>query len=229
MATTLYVEGSETVSVTEWSLTTDSAGPDVDTTDGLFQCFLDLSALASADEYVFKVYEKVQSASTQRLIYSSNINWLNHAPIFVSPPFLLLYGWDMTLDRVSGADAAITWSIRRQSPTITVTEVSETVGGTEWSFVTDSAGPDTATDDLIGQCFLDLNALTGTDEFSVKIYEKVQVADTQRVVWQKSLIGPQNPPVLVFPCLDFMNGWDLTVDKIAGTDRAIDGSIRKVA
>ena len=104
---------------------------------------------------------------------------------------------------------------------------SETVSTTEWSLTTDSAGPDTETSDGFFQLFLDLSALAAGDEFVVKIYEKTQAGDTQRVVYQASYVGPQSPPIAVFPGLILMHGWDMTIDKVAGTDRAITWSIRK--
>lgn len=112
MAISQAFSGTETVSTTEHSLTTDTAGPDVDTTDGIFQCFLDLNALAAGDIFVFKVYEKVLSSSTQRLCYEATFNGVQGNPIWVSPSLILLHGWDMTLDKISGTDRSIDWSIR---------------------------------------------------------------------------------------------------------------------
>ena len=113
MAITEGFAGSETVSTTEWSLTTDTAGPDVDTTDGVFQCFLDLSALLAGDEFQFRVYEKVQAADTQRVVYETRFIGVQSPPIYVTPALVLLHGWDMTLDKIAGTDRAITWSIRK--------------------------------------------------------------------------------------------------------------------
>src|SRR3990167_1874949 len=107
MAITELYAVSETVSTTEWSLTTDSAGPDADTTDGVFQCFLDLSALLKADLYRFKVYEKVQSGATQRVVFSADFANAQSEPIWVSPSLILMHGWDMCLVKVSGTDRAI--------------------------------------------------------------------------------------------------------------------------
>ena len=47
-------EGSETVSTTEWSMTTDTAGPDTEISDGVFQAFVDLAALAAGDGFEFR-------------------------------------------------------------------------------------------------------------------------------------------------------------------------------
>ena len=112
MAISEAYAGSETVGTTEHSLTTDTAGPDVDTNDGVYQCFLDLNALAKGDVFEFKVYEKVGAASTQRVVYSVRFANAQTEPIWVSPSLILLHGWDMTLDKISGTDRAIDWSIR---------------------------------------------------------------------------------------------------------------------
>ena len=112
MAISELYSGSETVSTTEHSLTTDTAGPDVDTTDGIFQCFLDLSALAAGDQFVLNLYEKVTSGGTQRLVESWYFTGVQGSPNFVTPAMILLHGWDFTLDKLAGTDRAITWSIR---------------------------------------------------------------------------------------------------------------------
>lgn len=117
MAIAEYAAGSETVTTTEHSLSTDTAGPDTQTDDGIYQCFLDLNALALGDTFEFRVYEKVQAADTQRvalLASFSNAQGTDGA-VWVSPSLILLHGWDMTLKKTAGTDRAITWSIRRIS------------------------------------------------------------------------------------------------------------------
>lgn len=112
MAIAQSYSGTETVSTTEHSLTTDTAGPDATVATGIYQCFLDLSALAAGDHFVFKVYEKVLSSSTQQLVYVANFINVQAQPIWVSPSLVLIHGWDMTLDKVAGTDRSIDWSIR---------------------------------------------------------------------------------------------------------------------
>lgn len=113
MAITEAFTGTETVGTTEHSMTTDTAGPDVETSDGVFQAFLDLNALAAGDVFEFRVYEKVLSSSTQRLVYSARFANVQGAPVWASPTLILLHGWDMTLDKISGTDRSIDWSIRK--------------------------------------------------------------------------------------------------------------------
>lgn len=103
-------EGSETVGTTEHSLTTDTAGPDTETSDGIFQVFIDLSALAPGDVFEFKTYETVAtSAGTQRAVYSARFADAQGTPIWTSPTLVLGVGWDMTLKKISGTDRAIAW------------------------------------------------------------------------------------------------------------------------
>ena len=104
--------GSEAVSTTEWSLTTDSSGPDVETSDGVFQVFLDVSDMVSGDELQIRIYEKVQAGDTQRIVYQSNLTGPQSPPIWVSPSLILMHGWDVTLDAIAGT-ITVTWSIRK--------------------------------------------------------------------------------------------------------------------
>lgn len=112
MAIAELYTGSETVSGTEWSLTTDSSGPDADTTDGIVQAFIDLSALAAGDQYTIAFYEKVTSGGTQRKVESWTVTGAQSTPGWVSPAVIVLYGWDFTIIKVAGTDRAITWSVR---------------------------------------------------------------------------------------------------------------------
>lgn len=113
MAITDAFTGTETVSTTEWSLTTDTAGPDVETSDGVFQCFVDLNALAAGDVFEWKLYEKVLTGGTQRMVASAAFAGAQGSPVWVSPTFILMHGWDMTLKKISGTDRSIDWSIRK--------------------------------------------------------------------------------------------------------------------
>lgn len=98
----LYAVTQTGLSTTEWSLTTDTAGPDVDTNDGVFQAFLDVTDMVTGDELEIKIYEKVQSGLTQRLVYQSNLVGPQSPPVWVSPTLILMHGWDMTVKAVSG-------------------------------------------------------------------------------------------------------------------------------
>lgn len=113
MAITEAFSGTETVSTTEWSLTTDTSGPDAQTDDGVYQTFVDLNALANGDAYRLRVYEKVLSGSTQRVVYEATITDAQIDGIFATPSLILMHGWDITLLKTAGTDRSIDWSIRK--------------------------------------------------------------------------------------------------------------------
>lgn len=107
--------GTETVGTTEHSMTTDTSGPDVDTSTGVFQAFLDLNAIAAGDTFEFKVYEKVRTGDTQRAVYSARFAGAQGTPVWVSPSLILGVGWDMTLKKIGGTDRAINWRISKSA------------------------------------------------------------------------------------------------------------------
>lgn len=113
MAITEAYAGSQSVSTTEWSLTGDDDSVDEITADGLYQVFLDLNALAGADMFRVRIYEKVQSSDTQRVVYEAFLGGPQASPIWVSPALILIHGWDVTLLKIAGTDRTITWSIRK--------------------------------------------------------------------------------------------------------------------
>lgn len=107
---------------------------------------------------------------------------------------------------------------------------TQAVDTTEWSCPRDASysSGSTQTDDGVYQVFLDVSDMVSGDELQIRIYEKVQSSDTQRVVYQSNLVGPQSPPIWVSPSLVLMHGWDVSLDAIAGTI-TVTWSIRKVA
>ncbi len=114
MAITEPFAVSETITTTEWSLTTDTAGPDLNTDDGIYQVFLDLNALADGDVFAFRAYEKVQTASTQRAFYRIDVSNAQGAEDnWPSPSFILMHGWDFTLQKITGTDRLIDSSVRK--------------------------------------------------------------------------------------------------------------------
>lgn len=112
MAITELYSGTEAVSTTEWSLTTDTAGPDADTTDGVFQCFLDLSDMIAGDQLQIRIYEKCRSGDTQRIVYEAFLSGAQSQPIWASPSLILMHGWDITCDALAGT-ITVLWSIRQ--------------------------------------------------------------------------------------------------------------------
>lgn len=106
-----------------------------------------------------------------------------------------------------------------------------TVGSSELSIVSGTTSLQTITDDGVYQLWVDPvgAAMAKGDEFIIRIYEKVEgTGGTKRVVFSSTLSDAQSE-LWVSPTLVLINGWDMTLQKVAGTDRAFDASIRKIA
>ena len=113
MAITEAYTGTSTIGATEWSMTTNTSGPDATASTGVFQAFIDLNLMAAADVFEFRIYEKVLSSSTQRLVYVVRMSGVQTSLVWASPSLLLINGCDMTLNKISGTDSSIDWSIRK--------------------------------------------------------------------------------------------------------------------
>lgn len=217
MAITELYSGTEAVSTTEWSLTTDTAGPDTDTTDGLIQAVIDVSDMVDGDELQLRVYEKVRSGDTQRIVYEAVWADAQADSLIYTPPLLLMHGWDFTLDALSGG-VTCNWSIRSLAQTVTERySGTEAVGATEHSMTTDTSGPDSDTTDGFYQVFLDVSDMVDADVLQIRAYEKARSADTQRLAYQAILNYTQQTPIWVSPALCMMHGWDWTLDALSGT------------
>lgn len=104
-----------------------------------------------------------------------------------------------------------------------------TVGGTAISVVSGTTSGQSITDDGAYQLWVDAGVMAKADEYEIRALEKVEgTGGTQKTVHRITLLGVQSE-IIVFPTLVMINGWDFTIKKLAGTDRAFDASIRKMA
>lgn len=110
---------------------------------------------------------------------------------------------------------AINLSAFAGSPTIGTTEASLTGG--------------TSTAVGMYQLMLDLSALQSGDSFTLRIKERIVTGGTPRVLDQVVFAGVQAAPGTVYPALLLGLGWDMTLQRTAGADRAIPYTIRSVA
>ena len=91
-------------------------GTTTDTTDGVYQVFIDVSALANAatsDAIEIQILEKAASAGTQRIIFESYLVGAQDEPIWVSPSFILMHGWQVQMKQTAGTARSFDWSIRK--------------------------------------------------------------------------------------------------------------------
>lgn len=116
MAISEAFSGSASIGTTEYDLPNASTTLSSQTTDGIYQLFLDLNALTATEEYRLRVYEKCRSSSTQRVIQEVIFSGAQTTePVYVVPGLLLMHGWTITLKKNQGTDRTIEWSIRQVS------------------------------------------------------------------------------------------------------------------
>lgn len=105
---------------------------------------------------------------------------------------------------------------------------SATVSTAEYSLPNVSTTLATVTTDGIFQVFLDASNMAAGDQYLLQIYEKVISGGSKRVVYPATLNGLQ-AGAYVAPSLILLHGWDVTLTKLAGTDRVFSWSIRQIA
>jgi len=110
-------------------------------------------------------------------------------------------------------------------------ENTATISTTEYSLPknTNYSGASPVTDTGVFQVFIDLNAMVAGDQFDLKVYEAYASGGTQRLLYTATYVGVQAAPMQVLPSLVLMYKWDVTLKRIAGADRTITWSIRKIA
>ncbi len=112
MAISELYQNSASISTTEYSLTNNATGVVAQTTDAIVQGFVDLNAMAAGDEYQLKVYEKISSGGTQRVVFNAYFSNAQAQPIFPLPSLILMHGWDVSMTKKAGTDRTIAWSVR---------------------------------------------------------------------------------------------------------------------
>jgi hypothetical protein len=101
------------ISTTEYSILNASTSLSPSTTSGVYQIFLDLTNMVAGDQYRLRVYEKIISGGTQRVLYEPIFTDAQLQALVALPTLILMWGWDVTLKRLAGSDRSIGWSIRR--------------------------------------------------------------------------------------------------------------------
>lgn len=102
-----------------------------------------------------------------------------------------------------------------------------TISTTEYSLTNDSTTIAAQTTDAVISVWIDCANMAAGDEYEVAVHEKVATGTTARRTVLANLVGAQPGPFSVHG-LQVGNGWDVTMDKIAGTDRSFTWSIRAV-
>jgi len=103
-----------------------------------------------------------------------------------------------------------------------------TVGASELSILSGTTTLQENTTDGVYQLVVDAANMAKADEYRIKVYDAALSGGTKRVICQWTLLGVQSE-LFVSPSLILLHKWDMTIQKIAGSDRAFSASIRQVA
>ena len=88
-------------------------GTSPDTTDGVYQFFVNCTNLANGDTLEIQVLEKVVSAGTAGLVYEAVLANVQDEPIWASPTLILMHGWTMQIRQTTGTARSFEWSQRK--------------------------------------------------------------------------------------------------------------------
>lgn len=102
-------EGTQTAVVgTEHTLNTT----DPETADCILQVWIDASNMQVGDYLELRIYEKVKSAGTQRLLWWSELANAQ-SELYASPSVHVRNGWKVTLKQTLGTARSYDWSLRK--------------------------------------------------------------------------------------------------------------------
>jgi hypothetical protein len=114
MAITEVFSGSTSISTAEYWLaagsTTQGSGQ---STDGVYQLFVDISTLAAGDVFRIEAYDAARSSDTSREIFKDFVSGPPDSGMYVTPSFILMHKWDFSITKISGTDRTLQWSIRQ--------------------------------------------------------------------------------------------------------------------
>ena len=109
----VYEIDGVTISTTEISIVSGTSSLQTIADAGIFCLWLDCVNVQKGDEFTVRLYEKVEATGgTKRLAEVWTILGVQSS-LFHTPGFLLLYGWDWTIQRTAGGDRAFDGSIRK--------------------------------------------------------------------------------------------------------------------
>ena len=109
---------------------------------------------------------------------------------------------------------------------LAITDGTATISTTEYYLASASTVKTDQVDDCLLSVWIDFGAMLAGDQYRVKLYEKATAAGTQRSFEIGIVTGAQTFP-WVSPALFVGHAWEVSVTKLAGTDRSINWSLRK--
>lgn len=219
-----------TVGASELSILSGTTSLQNNTTAGIYQLWVDPQTMAKGDIFDITIYEKVLSGGTKRSVMRQRLQGAQGQPL-VFPPVPLLNGWDMTIQKISGTDRAFDASVRAVTGSALTeydTLSAVTVGSSELSILSGTTSLPTTVAAGVFQVFIDVANMAKGDIFLLSVYEKVEATGGAKTVVYRTTLFAAIDAIVFTPPLWLMNGWDVTLAKVSGTDRAFSASVRRV-
>lgn len=113
--TQAYEIDGVTISTTEISIVSGTTVLQTVVETGVYQLWIDplVAPMAKGDEFKIRIYEKVEATGgSKRVVFVATLSDAQ-SELFVTPMLILMYGWDMTIQRIAGADRVFDASIRK--------------------------------------------------------------------------------------------------------------------
>jgi hypothetical protein len=101
---------SATIGTTEFFIASDSTTATYQTSRVCVQFAINLSAMTAGDSYRVRVYEKINGSSVLTW-FDATLVGAQSSPC-TTPMFVLCEGWECSVQKISGTDRSIGWSIR---------------------------------------------------------------------------------------------------------------------
>lgn len=227
----LYTGSAVTISTTEISLTGGTSSIQTKTDNAVIAVWISIPAMIAGDQFEVALLEKVISGGTQRRQVIGELVGIPNDLIVSFAAFHLGVGWDLSLKKISGTDRAATWSVRSVSGSGLNTALyvlsGVTVSSTEYSVTNNSTSLAAQTTSGAMQLWVDLTNVAAGDHYEVAMLEKAISGGTQQRIILGDINGDAGQgPLFVSPAFVLGVGWDFTLKKISGTDRAFDASVR---
>lgn len=111
----LYQFDAQTIGTTEVDLTSNTTTLQSRTAAGIYQLWIDISAMTATEAYELTFYERATATSTQRAFHRITFTGVQAEPVYASPTTMMGRGWTIGFRRLpsaSGVDRAFSWSIR---------------------------------------------------------------------------------------------------------------------
>ncbi len=108
MAITSQASGSQTCTVNGTEYTLNSGSFSV---DGSYVLGLDINDLANGEELVIKVYNKVKSDGTERIVYQQTIANAQTIPVIHTDPIPVTNSCKFSVTQSVGSGAVVVWEV----------------------------------------------------------------------------------------------------------------------